>query len=101
MRIFIVPLLLLSSIKFAYSQGCSDAGFCTMGAMKPDQPYNKKAQIRLRAMEISFYRGTTNMTPIIYVANADFSFSINNKFLSGKITLPNGERSLSQHSIIG
>jgi hypothetical protein len=58
-----------------------------MGAMKPDQPYNKKAQIRLRAMEISFYRGATNMTPIIYVANADFSFSINNKY-SFQVKLP-------------
>jgi hypothetical protein len=87
MRLLAIFLLWLSTLKLAYSQGCSDAGFCTMGAMKPDQPYNKKAQIRLRAMEISFYRGTTNMTPIIYVANADFSFSINNKY-SFQVKLP-------------
>ncbi|MFN5557821.1 MAG: hypothetical protein ACK5OS_06430 [Chryseotalea sp.] len=87
MRLLAISLLWLSTLKLAYSQGCSDAGFCTMGAMKPDQPYNKKAQIRLRAMEISLYRGTTNMTPIIYVANADFSFSINNKY-SFQVKLP-------------
>jgi hypothetical protein len=57
-------------------QGCSDAGFCTMGAMKPDQPFNKKVPIRLRSMEISFYRGTTTLSPVVYVATADMSFNI-------------------------
>ena len=63
----------------AFGQGCSDAGFCTMGAMKPDQPYNKKMPIKLRSMEVSFYRGTTTLTPIIYVANIDASFSVGKK----------------------
>lgn len=62
-----------------FAQGCSDAGFCTMGAMKPDQPYNKKVQLRLRTMELSFYRGTTTLTPVVYVATADFNFSLNQK----------------------
>lgn len=61
------------------AQGCSDAGFCTMGAMKPDQPYNKKIAVKLRSMEVSFYRGSTTLTPIIYVATADMNFSINRK----------------------
>ncbi|GIV36315.1 MAG: hypothetical protein KatS3mg032_0694 [Cyclobacteriaceae bacterium] len=58
------------------AQGCSDAGFCTMGAMKPDQPFNKKVPVKLRSMEISFYRGTTTLTPVVYVATADMSFNI-------------------------
>src|SRR3954471_21556475 len=63
----------------AFSQGCSDAGFCTMGAMKPDQPYNKKIEFKLNSMEISFYRGTTTLTPIVYVATADMNFSLNSR----------------------
>ncbi len=63
----------------AFSQGCSDAGFCTMGAMKPDQPYNKNIPVRLRSMEVSFYRGSTNLTPVIYVATLDASFSVGKK----------------------
>ena len=50
-----------------------------MGAMKPDQPYNKKIAIRLRSMDISFYRGTTTLTPVIYVATADLKFSLSQK----------------------
>ena len=63
----------------AQAQGCSDAGFCTMGAMKPDQPYNKKIQLRLLTMEMSFYRGTTTLTPIVYVATADMNFRLNGR----------------------
>jgi hypothetical protein len=80
-------LILLFVATDATSQGCSDAGFCTMGAMKPDQPYNKKLKLRLRSVELSFYRGTTPLTPIIYVATADFNFSLSNK-TSFQIKLP-------------
>ncbi|MDW3212069.1 MAG: hypothetical protein R8N23_19520 [Reichenbachiella sp.] len=58
------------------AQGCSDAGFCTMGAMKPDQAYNKKVKLKLRTIEVSYYYGETTTSPIIQVANLDASFSI-------------------------
>ena len=74
----LLSVFLLISV-YASAQGCSDAGFCTMGAMKPDQPYNKKIAVKLRSMEVSFYRGTTTLTPIIYVATADMNFSLNRK----------------------
>lgn len=75
----LLALCLSFFVAHTYAQGCSDAGFCTMGAMKPDQPFNKKVQLKLRAMEMSFYRGTTTLTPIVYVANLDLSFSLNQK----------------------
>lgn len=59
-----------------YGQGCSDAGFCTMGAMKPDQPFNKKALVKLKSMELSFYRGKTTTSPIIFVSTIDMSFNL-------------------------
>ena len=58
------------------SQGCSDAGFCTMGAMKPDQPFKKNIPLKLRSMELSFYRGTTTLSPVIYVSTLDLNFNI-------------------------
>ncbi|HZY78697.1 MAG TPA: hypothetical protein VFE50_04190 [Cyclobacteriaceae bacterium] len=72
-------LLAYSIPLISFSQGCSDAGFCTMGAMKPDQPYSKKIAVRLQSAELSFYRGTTTLTPIIYVATADLNFSVKGK----------------------
>ena len=75
--IFYLAITLIS--EEVYSQGCSDAGFCTMGAMKPDQPFNKRVSLKLRSMDLSFYRGTTTLTPIVYVTTADFNFSLNRK----------------------
>lgn len=85
----ILCLLIIFSLlqKKAFSQGCSDAGFCTMGAMKPDQPFNKKVKLKLRSMELCFYRGTTALTPVIYVATADMNFSLNSK-TSFQVKLP-------------
>lgn len=76
---WLLSLYLFSCSLLSIGQGCSDAGFCTMGAMKPDQPYNKKISVKLRSMEVSFYRGTTTLTPIVYVATADLNFSLNSK----------------------
>jgi hypothetical protein len=82
-----VSLFVLIGLGNCIAQGCSDAGFCTMGAMKPDQPFNKKIELKLRSMEISFYRGSTPLTPVIYVATADLNFSLNSK-TSFQVKLP-------------
>src|SRR5882672_198595 len=79
MRILLLLFSFASIHFYSFAQGCSDAGFCTMGAMKPDQPFNKKIKVKLRSMEVSFYRGTTTLTPIVYVATADMNFSLNRK----------------------
>ncbi len=87
-RKFYISIILLILSGHAFSQGCSDAGFCTMGAMKPDQPFNKKIPIRLRSMEVSFYRGTTTTSPIVYVATADLNFGIIDSKTSFQVKLP-------------
>jgi hypothetical protein len=79
MRSFLLFLLLAYFPAYVMAQGCSDAGFCTMGAMKPDQPYNKRVELKLRTLELSYYRGTTTLSPIISVANLDFGFSLNSR----------------------
>lgn len=88
MRIALLLLVLSLSYQLSIAQGCSDAGFCTMGAMKPDQPYNKKIPIRLRSMEVSFYRGTTTLSPIVYVATADMNFSVFDSKTSFQLKVP-------------
>lgn len=85
-----------------HAQGCSDAGFCTMGALKPDQPFNKKIEFKLRSMELSYYRGTTTLTPIITVITADLNFSLNSKN-SFQVKLPyqSAEGTLGHTSGVG
>lgn len=80
-------LLLCATLASALGQGCSDAGFCTMGAMKPDQAYSKKINFKLRSIEVSQYRGTTTLSPIVFVANIDVSAGITDK-LGFQVKLP-------------
>jgi hypothetical protein len=87
LRIVYIVFALTCVKGHVFAQGCSDAGFCTMGAMKPDQPFNKKVALKLRSMELSFYRGTTTLTPIVYVATADMNFSLTSK-TSFQVKLP-------------
>lgn len=87
MRYRLLVIFVFASMHTSLGQGCSDAGFCTMGAMKPDQPYNKKMELKLRTLELSFYRGSTTLTPIIYVATVDMNFSLNRK-TSFQVKLP-------------
>lgn len=81
MRILIFTLLIASmlGIPAVNGQGCSDAGFCTMGAMRPDQAYSKRIAVKLRSMEVNFYRGTSLLTPIIYVSTLDATIGLNDK----------------------
>lgn len=64
-----------------FSQGCSDAGFCTMGAMKPDQPFNKRMAIKLRTLEFSQYYGHTHFNNKIFVSTLEANFSVGDKYV--------------------
>jgi hypothetical protein len=75
--VFIFSLLVKS-----FSQGCSDAGFCTMGAMKPNQGFQKQVALRLRSFEISQYLGITKFDDYIWATTADFNFSITPKMMA-------------------
>ena len=83
--LIIIWTLITSSA--SYGQGCSDAGFCTMGAMKPSQIYSKKINFKLRSIEFSYYRGETPRTPVVSAAQVDFTFGINDK-TSMQLKLP-------------
>ena len=85
MKILLFAFAIFSSF-FSLAQGCSDAGFCTMGAMKPDQHYSEKMDVKLRSIELNTYRGTTTLTPIVYVLTLDATFALSeNVFFQAKI----------------
>lgn len=75
-RILFGLTLFVSIVHFTSAQGCSDAGFCTMGAMKPDQYFRKGINIRLRSLEFSQYVGLTRLGDVVVNYTADASVSI-------------------------
>lgn len=95
MKTYFFKLLLLLFIIFSpfsivnlYAQGCSDAGFCTMGAMKPAQSFQKEKLLRVRGIEISQYMGNTKFGLNVFAINFETNFSIgkkNNQIIQVKI----------------
>ncbi len=84
---YFFTLLLSTFVLFSWGQGCSDAGFCTMGAMKPDQSFSRRINFKLRSVEVSFYRGTSTLSPIIYSMTADVNIGISDR-LGFQVKMP-------------
>ena len=78
-RTFYFFLLLLFSHEI-FSQGCSDAGFCTMGAMKPSQHFSKKVNLKLRSVELGQYVGVNKIGDVMMSYTADINVGLSPKF---------------------
>ncbi len=72
-------LCFLGAPSFLCAQGCSDAGFCSMGAMKPDQRFNRRVNIRIRSIEISQYIARTRFENIIYSTSLDVNIGLSDR----------------------
>ncbi|MAE86294.1 MAG: hypothetical protein CMB80_26400 [Flammeovirgaceae bacterium] len=101
MRYFLILSLIIAGLK-GNGQGCSDAGFCTMGAMKPDQPYSKRIDFKLRSLEFNYYHGKSLLSPVITVYTADMNFSINSDYtLQIKVPYQTVKGNLGQTAGVG
>lgn len=80
MRRLTIFILCLPLVAEVCAQGCSDAGFCTMGAMRPDQAYSRNIDFKLRALELNYYRGQTTLSPVVTVWTTDLTFGLNSKY---------------------
>ncbi|MBY0427389.1 MAG: transporter [Cytophagales bacterium] len=82
----ILGFILLQSMP-SMSQGCSDAGFCTMGAMRPNQHFIKKANVALKSIELTEYVGITKFSDIYFSTIMDVNIGVNPK-TSFQVKLP-------------
>ncbi len=73
---FLLAILAVLTLGKVYPQGCSDAGFCTMGAMRPDQNYNKRVKFKVRSIEYNYYEGKTPISPVISAHTLEFNASL-------------------------
>jgi len=87
--VFIVSLLFLFlNMKSSYAQGCSDAGFCTIHSLKPDDQEEEINRNHLSA-GISYGKGENSISiisPYIeYTRNISSSWAISGKILYSSI----------------
>lgn len=85
--LIVILIACICSIDKGYGQGCSDAGFCTMGAMRPNQQFSSKKIIRLRSVELLQYVGFTEFKDLIFTTLVDVNFSVE-KHGSAQLKLP-------------
>jgi hypothetical protein len=101
-RVLGIMLIALLVSNDLFGQGCSDAGFCTMGAMRPDQAYSKRLDVKLRSLEANFYRGTSLLSPKIYVATIDATIGLNDlNYIQVKLPYQYSEGSLGSAGGMG
>ena len=87
MKKLLFLLSILTLLSSTYGQGCSDAGFCTMGAMRPDQHFEPNNKIKLRSLELNQYLGISRFNDIIHATTIDFNVEISKK-LGAQIKIP-------------
>jgi hypothetical protein len=104
-RIHLALAFILFLLQSAIGQGCSDAGFCTMGAMKPNQNFVKHGDIKLRTLDLQQYLGRTRFNDFIHVSNAEINalafqkyniqFKVPYYYITGPLGTNNGIGDLS------
>lgn len=104
-KIFTILTFLFLTHQASYAQGCSDAGFCTMGAMRPNQSFSSKGTIKLRSVEVQQYVGVTKFHDVILTSLADINVGIGSRgsaqlklpftFVSGSLANTNGLADIS------
>jgi hypothetical protein len=76
---FLFVLLFFLTPSILMAQGCSDSGFCTMGAMKPDQYFSNRVHIRLNSVELTQHLGYTKYGDVIHSTFFDANVGITKK----------------------
>jgi len=74
--VMMIVFAMLSGIVISFSQGCSDSGFCTMGAIKPDQIYIPKIRVRINAVELTQHFGYSKYGDQIYSTFMDVNVGL-------------------------
>jgi hypothetical protein len=72
-------LISISAVSTTFAQGCSDSGFCTMGALRPDQIYPRKLNFRINSVELTQHIGHTKFGDWIHSTFLDANIGITRK----------------------
>ncbi len=82
-----LAVLFISSFQRAVAQGCSDAGLCTMGTLKPNQFFDSKLRFRLKSIDLNHTLGVTPTQDRIWQTSLDLNFTFKNKW-TAQLKLP-------------
>ncbi|MEL6562563.1 MAG: hypothetical protein AAFQ94_30615 [Bacteroidota bacterium] len=76
--LFLLLVMLLTQ-NSAFSQGCSSAGFCTMGVLKADQKFSSVRNLKLNYIEFNQLVAFSGLGEDIHATTIDAAFSMGDK----------------------
>ena len=76
-KIFCLCVVFVNFHQQVKSQGCSDAGFCTIGTLQPQQPSDSAFKHNFK-LSLSYGQGEQGVTVIQTIPELEFSFFKNN-----------------------
>ncbi len=87
MKTLFTIFLSCSMAGVAWAQGCSSAGFCTMGALKADQKFSAQKRLKLNYIEVNQLIATSGFGETINATTLDVALTLGTKN-SFQIRLP-------------
>ncbi len=101
-RILFLSATLGSGVSQLYAQGCSDAGFCTSGAMQSAAPASDSIARRLSSIAFSFTAGSGEQGTTILIPQLELVKSIGKKgFAELKLPYYYASGNLGRHAGMG
>ena len=77
LKIFCTFLLVLS-IQISFTQGCSDAGFCTISSLKPSE--NDSIHAKMNQLKVGSFFGSADNSILVYGGYLEYNRQLNGKF---------------------
>jgi hypothetical protein len=77
----LLTLLIFTTVRCAFAQGCSDAGFCSIGSLAHDTKKAKSGQLK-----ISLPVGSGDENVFVFTPAIEYTHAIGNWQLQGKLT---------------
>ena len=77
LKIFCTFLLVLS-IQISFTQGCSDAGFCTISSLKPSE--NDCIHANMKQLKVGSFFGSADNSILVYGGYLEYNRQLNGKF---------------------
>ncbi|MDX1905304.1 MAG: hypothetical protein SFU27_14215 [Thermonemataceae bacterium] len=76
MKFVLSIFLVIFTQQFVFSQGCSSAGFCTMGSLKANQSYSSVHKVKINYIELSHLVANNGLGEVINASTLDASLSV-------------------------
>lgn len=75
---YLILILFISTFQISFTQGCSDAGFCTISSLKPSE--NDSIHANMNQLKVGSFFGNADNSILVYGGYLEYNRQLNGKF---------------------